>query len=183
MELRFNRYTDLPWPAYRFIPGRHPHPHSYPDGHSSLPPGQSPPPVTYKSAEQWRESVDYLFACDLYNHGYWWEAHETWEGLWQLTDKSKVQGRFLQTLIQVAACHLKLHMGKLGGVDNLRQSSIRHSTYVIEKIGSEVFMGLAFKDWYNQVDEYYNRALASAPPRHHDDLYPYVSLAELNPTG
>ena len=176
MELHAERYTNLPWPAYRFLPGRDPHPHAYPAGHSSRPPGELPPPVEFKSADQWRESVDYLFGCDLYNHGYWWEAHETWEGLWQLTDKSRVQGQFLQTLIQVAACHLKLHMGKLAGVENLRQSAARHSTYVTEQIADGMLMGLAFKSWYGRVEEYYAHLLASPDPQHILAIYPYIAL-------
>ena len=176
MKLHATRYTDLSWPEYRFLPGRDPHPHTYPEGHSSRSPGESPPPVEFKSADQWRESVDYLFGCDLYNHGYWWEAHETWEGLWQLTDKSQVQGQFLQTLIQVAAGHLKLHMGKLAGVENLRQSAARHSTYVIQQIGDSELMGLPFKEWYGRVNEYYAHLLTSPDPQHDIKIYPYIAL-------
>jgi hypothetical protein len=29
----------------------------------------------------------FLWGLDLFNHGYYWEAHEAWEGLWQVADR------------------------------------------------------------------------------------------------
>ena len=32
--------------------------------------------------EQWHLCRPYLYGIDLFNDGYYWEAHEVWEGLW-----------------------------------------------------------------------------------------------------
>jgi len=42
---------------------------------------------------------------DLFNHAFWWEAHEAWEGLWSHAEGT--QRLFLQGLIQLAAALLK----------------------------------------------------------------------------
>ena len=52
-----------------------PHPIRDPRGHSHNKKG--PPPPALK-AETWSESRNYLFGVDLFNIGYYWEAHEEW---------------------------------------------------------------------------------------------------------
>ncbi len=171
------RYIDVPFPSYRFVPGRAPHPTAHPDGHSYHAPGSPPPPVTYYPPEAWQRSPDYLYGCDLYNHGYWWEAHEAWEGLWQLTDKRAAQGRFLQGLIQVSACHLKLHVGHLQGVQRLRRTAAAHLQAALQAV-CEPYMGLRVRSWLDQVGGYYGRVLAANPtaPVHQPARYPYLLL-------
>src|SRR3989441_5753773 len=73
------RFTDRPFPAYRFIPGQSPHPRRDPHGHSYGQPEPTPPPFM---PEEWWDSEWYLYGIDLYNYGYWWECHEVFEGLW-----------------------------------------------------------------------------------------------------
>lgn len=178
MNISAPRYCQVSFPRYRFLPGRHPHPTAHPDGHSYHPPDDPPVAVEYRPADQWRESVDYLYGCDLYNHGYWWETHEAWEGLWQLTDKDGPQGQFLQGLIQVAACHLQLEQGHLRGVERLRNSSAGHIERAMERIDEQYFMGLAVRSWIAEVREYYEVVLARAPskPAHDHRQYPYILL-------
>jgi hypothetical protein len=180
MELRAPRYTDLPFPPYRFRPGRHPHPTAHPNGHSYEPPGAPHHAVAFVEPHQWRDSPEYLYGCDLYNHAYWWEAHEAWEGLWQLTNKTDVQGRFLQALIQVAACHLKLEIGKPEGVRSLRASCAEHARFVLARIGETPYMGLAFAAWRREVDAYYaQRCSAREVFLPHDPVtYPYIVLRD-----
>lgn len=52
----------------------------------------------------------FLWAVDLYNHGYYWEAHEAWEHLWKRCERDAVLGSFLQGLIQCAGAALKASM-------------------------------------------------------------------------
>jgi hypothetical protein len=179
MKLAASRYTDRPFPAYAFQPGRTPHPITDPKGHSYRPPGSPPPPkAVFRDPEHWRESPEYLFGCDLYNHGYWWEAHEAWEGLWQLTDKSHVQGRFLKGLIQVAAAHLKLAVGKSRAACRLQAKADAHLRFVLDQTASGTFMGLRLDRWIEAVDEYcwHVRADAFAPPAHDAATFPYIVL-------
>jgi len=172
------RYCQRRFPPYRFVPGKFPHPTAHPDGHSYHPPEQSPPPVPYRSAAQWSQSDDYLYGCDLYNHGYWWEAHEAWEGLWQLTDKGGPQGRFLQGLIQVTACHLQLHMGHLIGVRRLRNSSAEYLSTVLRAEPGERYMGLCLREWLEKLQRYYDETMTRHPhaPCHDPGSYPYLLL-------
>jgi predicted metal-dependent hydrolase len=94
------RYTRRAFPPYRFVPRSGPHPYRDAEGHSH---GRGLPEVTAFPPEAWRSSEDYLFGIDLYNHAYWWEAHEVLEELWHLAGHRTQQGQFLQGLIQLAA--------------------------------------------------------------------------------
>jgi hypothetical protein len=179
MHLSAPRYCDRPFPAYRYVPGRFPHPTAHPDGHSYIPPGRPHPKAAFYPPQQWRQSEEYLYGCDLYNHGYWWEAHEAWEGLWQVCDKQGVQGHYLQALIQVSACHMKLHEGKLDGVRSLRASSRGHMDFVLSRPrpGGR-FMGLDVAAWWAAVESYYRPRDGSSPLAHDAATYPYVGLKD-----
>jgi uncharacterized protein len=38
------------------------------------------------AAEASLSSDAFGWGLDVFNHGYYWEAHEAWEGLWQVAD-------------------------------------------------------------------------------------------------
>lgn len=171
------RYSDLPFPPYRFIPGRHPHPVASPQGHSYRPPGEVEPPVHYYPPEEWSQSPEYLYGCDLYNHAYWWEAHEAWEGLWRVTPEGSPQRRFLQGMIQVGATHLQLFLRSEGGVTRLRMTSMEHLHWVRQQISTPQFMGLGLTEFMARVDEYYATVLSKLPSQHDPAIYPYIQLA------
>ncbi|MDQ3732184.1 MAG: DUF309 domain-containing protein [Pseudomonadota bacterium] len=59
----------------------------------------------------WRETDAYLYGVDLFNHGYWWEAHESWEVCWVAAGRRTEIGLFVQGLIQVSVACLKRHQG------------------------------------------------------------------------
>ena len=97
-----------PFPAYAYTPGRDPHPVRDPRGHSfGAHPATPPPP----DPDRWCESRDYLRGIDLFNAGYYWEAHESWEGLWNACGREGVMARLLQGLIALAAAGVKLRQG------------------------------------------------------------------------
>ena len=102
------RYSRGPLPAYRYVPGRSPHPRRHPHGHSY---GRPEPRSEAVEPDAWASSELYRVAVDLYNHGYWWECHEALEAIWHAAGRETEQGQFLQGLIQVAASHLKRFMG------------------------------------------------------------------------
>ena len=108
------------FPPYAFLPGRDPHPTGDPRGHSYG--AQETSAARYLPAERWRENVDYLFGCDLYNHGFLWEAHEAWEGLWHRARADKDQADLLQGLIQCAAACLKIPMDQARGRTRLAEA-------------------------------------------------------------
>jgi len=120
------------FPPYAYVTGRTPHPRRDPRGHSFGAP--EPPPAAFDPAG-WRACEDYLFGIDLFNCGYYWEAHEAWEGLWRASrgadrvraalphapseppggDASEAT-LFLQALIKLAAAGFKARQGRPEGV-------------------------------------------------------------------
>jgi len=167
-EISAPRYSDLPFPPYRFVPGKHPHPTAHPQGHSYLAPGESEPRAPFVPPEQWYASEAYLFGCDLYNHGYWWEAHEAWEGLWRSVPRGTLQRHFLQGLIQLSACHLKRLLGHAEGVSRLRATSSAHLERVLAA-GEDRFMGLELRLVMERFNAYYD-----AHAGHAAAAYPYL---------
>src|SRR5437762_2797351 len=74
------RYASSPLPAYRYVPGRHPHPLRDPLGHSYAASAQAVPAAW--QLQDWPQLDAWLFGVDLFNAFYFWEAHEAWESLW-----------------------------------------------------------------------------------------------------
>lgn len=61
--------------------------------------------------EEWRGLEEWLWAVDLFNHGYWWECHEALEGLWHAAGRSTPAARFVQSLVHLSAALLNRHRG------------------------------------------------------------------------
>lgn len=103
---------EIAFPPYTFVPGRSPHPVRDPAGHLF---GRTPelPPL---DPGRWRESRAYLHGIDLFNHGYYWEAHEVWEGLWVAAGRTGSTADFLKGLIKLAAAGVKVRQGQARGV-------------------------------------------------------------------
>jgi hypothetical protein len=125
------------FPPYAFLPGRDPHPTRDPAGHSF---GLEERPPPYLPENHWRENEPYLFGVDLYNHGYLWEAHESWESLWHVSKRDPRQALYLQALIQCAAAWLKIPMGQPEGVQKLSQLALSKLEEITR--GQERYMGL-----------------------------------------
>jgi len=174
-KFRAKRLTAIPFPVYRFLPGRDPHPTASPQGHSYLAPGTEEPAVEWESAEAWEKCEAYRYGWDLCNHAYWWEAHEAWEGLWHEVDRGSLPHRFLQGLIQVTACHLKLRLGRADGVERLRESSRAYLASVIEEVKDAPYMGVRVRDFAASVDAYYGKVFRPGEGivGHDPAIYPY----------
>jgi predicted metal-dependent hydrolase len=104
---------DAPLPPYSYVPGRNPHPLSDPTGHMHGRPAERPPAP---DPNRWPESRAYLHGLDLFNHGYYWEAHESWEGLWHACGRTGPAADFLRGLIKLAAAGVKVRQGVPEGV-------------------------------------------------------------------
>ncbi len=90
-----------------------PHPLREPAGHSY---GHVPIPCEPLTIGNWRTSVPYLWGIDLFNHGYYWEAHESWEGVWLASGRAGTVADFLKGLIKLAAAGVKAREGNAAGV-------------------------------------------------------------------
>src|SRR5262245_27569835 len=116
-------YPERPFPAYRYVPGLQPHPLRDPRGHSYQPhPHRAVARPWTISA--WRTLADWLFGVDLFNAFFFWEAHESWEGLWAAQPRRSAAARLLQGLIQIAAALLKIHLGSLAGATTLSRQGL-----------------------------------------------------------
>jgi hypothetical protein len=157
-----DRYApDRPFPSYAFLPGRDPHPTRDPRGHSHAAEGEAP--ARYVAPEAWRTNEDYLFGADLYNHGYLWEAHEAWEGLWHQAKHDGVQADFLQGLIQCAAACLKIPMGQPVGLARLADMGLARLERVRAAVGPH-YMGLDLDAFGDDM-----RAFAASDPESPDE--------------
>ena len=128
-----SRFTRLPLPAYRYVPGKGPKDEARKDIPSveteALPP------------DRWHENEAYLYGADLFHCGYFYEAHEIWEALWHKVGHQTRQGNFLKALIQTAALQLKLLLGDKKTAKRLGERALALLKKVADE-EQEPYMGL-----------------------------------------
>lgn len=90
-------------PPYAYLPGKFPHPVRDPAGHSF---------GAGYDCQIASPSEEFVWGADLFNQGYYWEAHEAWELLWQQAEAATPQRLFYKALILLAAAGVKLREGK-----------------------------------------------------------------------
>ncbi len=128
-QSQLGRYApQCAFPPYAFLPGRDPHPTRNPEGHSYT--EHEEPRVPYYECEEWRANEGFLFGVDLYNHGYLWEAHEAWEGVWIVSKHDELQRETLQGLIQCSAAALKLRLEESRGFAKLSSAGLGRLEFV-----------------------------------------------------
>jgi molybdopterin-guanine dinucleotide biosynthesis protein A len=97
------RVQDRPLPPYTHIPGVTPHPISDPAGHMH---GHVEHVASITGPLTAAEP--YLWGRRLFQAGYYWEAHEAWEGLWHALGRSGPRANLVKGLIKLAAAGVKL---------------------------------------------------------------------------
>jgi hypothetical protein len=95
------------FPSYAYLPGRQPHPVRDPAGHSYKAEIQEAPIGGIES-----KSERIYWGIDLFNHGYYWEAHEVWEDLWREAERGSPVRLTFKGLILLAAAGVKIREGK-----------------------------------------------------------------------
>jgi hypothetical protein len=136
---------ELPLPPYAYAPGHFPHPISDPAGHSFGIKLQRPEPPDPQS---WQSCRLFLYGVDLFNHGYYWEAHEVWEALWHGCGRTGTTAGFLKGLIKLAAAGVKARQGVTEGVRGhaRRAAELFRQTASASKAGAPRYMGLALAE-------------------------------------
>ncbi|HWE37230.1 MAG TPA: DUF309 domain-containing protein [Isosphaeraceae bacterium] len=123
-------------PTYSFVPGGPwPHPHR---GKPPSRPGEGVAPVV---GDDWRASADYTHGIRLFNAGYYWEAHEAWEGLWHAHGRHGPTADVLKGLIKLAASGVKVRERQAWGV----ASHARRAADLFEAVqagGAPIMLGL-----------------------------------------
>ena len=133
------RYApEIALPPYSYGHGHDlPHPVNDPAGHLSRHKAQPPePPIApgvlvslptdpasrrRALAALLAANSRWLFALDLFNAGFYWEAHEVWESFWNALGRTTPEAQFIQGLIHLAAAAVKIREGKPAGVSRHTQ--------------------------------------------------------------
>src|SRR5262245_50227688 len=107
-------HRSVPLPPYTYVPGG-PWPHP-----SRSVPGQSqgsPEPGVERTAQGLgSHPTRYLRGVELFNAGYYWEAHEVWEWLWHAQGRRGAAAVVLKGLIKLAAAGVKVRERREHGV-------------------------------------------------------------------
>jgi len=140
------RYApDISLPPYSYVPGHElPHPVNDPAGHLYAQASQAHEALIASSqlvtlptdptsrrralAALIAEKSQWLYALDLFNAGFYWEAHEAWESFWNALGRTTPEARFVQGLIHLSAACVKIREGKPMGVS-------RHTKRARELLG------------------------------------------------
>jgi predicted metal-dependent hydrolase len=109
-------------PPYAYLPRRFPHPTRDPDGHLH---GHTAPPLPPFDPLAWHVCVPYLYGIDLFNHGYYWEAHEAWETVWHACGRQGLTADYLKGLIRLAGAGFKVRLGAVSGRRRLAAGAVR----------------------------------------------------------
>jgi hypothetical protein len=143
---------DEPLPPSAYVPGRTPRPKEIPE---------SPPPL---DPARWPDSRAYLRGIDLFNAGYYWEAHEAWEGLWHAAGRRGTTADFLKGLIHLTAAGVKVREGRPDGVVSHARRAAALFTQAAQAAGGEDprYLGLRLSDLLN--DSRAAEGRAAQPP-------------------
>ena len=138
-------YTERKLPGYRHLPFQNAHPFLDKEGHSY---GEKLTPAEGFNAENWQDSEEYLYCIDLFNNGFWWEAHERLKYISMAAGQDSETNHFIRGLIQVAAALLKHFMKEEDGARTLAKMGIET---LRKKEG--IFLGIDITTLAHQVEE------------------------------
>jgi hypothetical protein len=142
-------------PPYSYVPGGPwPHPLSSRQGHSF---GHRAPVPAADSVGG--RSPSFLRGVELFNAGYYWEAHEAWEGLWHAYGRRGRAADVVKALIKLAAAGVKVREGREQGVRTHSRRAADLFATAAEKGGRHEF-GLDLELWAKRAGE-----IAESPPQ------------------
>ncbi len=140
MKTEVPRYSPhLPLPLYRYIPGKGPK-----DEHR-----KDLPKIKKRDF-----SEAYRYGIDLFNHEFYYEAHEVWEELWHEVGHSTLQGKFLKALIQLSAIQLKLILQETKPAHRLQTSAQKLLEDILLSMHVKNFMGISLPDLIQQSRQF-----------------------------
>jgi len=103
-----------PFPPYSYVPGGPwPHPTRSPQGHSF---GRAAKPAERSTGSSDWFARRFHRAGELFNAGYYWEAHEVWEELWHACGRRGTTADVVRALIKLAAAGVKVRERQEHGV-------------------------------------------------------------------
>jgi predicted metal-dependent hydrolase len=108
-------------------------------------------------------SAEYLWGADLYNHGFYWEAHEVWEALWKCAAPESPVRHLLQGLIQCAAASLKALTEQWSACQTLADKALARLARVTASSGP-CYQGLDVEAFARRFRSFCSARSAAAQP-------------------
>jgi len=151
-----NPTFDHAMPPYAFVPGGPwPHPTGSPQGHSA---GRVAEPTEPIQGDHWALCEAYLRGVALFNAGYYWETHESWEALWHAHGRRGPTADLLKGLIKLAAAGVKVRQRQRHGVVTHAERAAAQFAIARDQ-GGRNQLGLDLDYWVATA-----QAIAAAPP-------------------
>jgi hypothetical protein len=97
-----------------------------------------------------RINKTYLFAIDLHNYGYFWEAHVWFEKLWLNAEKGSDLKKILAALIKISAASLKFQLEK----ETSFQSLCKKALSDLESIKKDKILGLNKNELIDELEKF-----------------------------
>ena len=115
--------------------------------------GSAPEESVWTPEADYHADQRFLFAVDLFEHRFYWEAHEAWEAMWHSAEHDTPLRDLLQSLIQFAAAVLQHHMGRQSGAEHLfRRADSRLQTWINE--GHQSIYGIRIQGTIDQIRQH-----------------------------
>jgi hypothetical protein len=92
-----------------------------------------------------------LYGIDLFNHGFWWEAHEALEAVWVAAGRRTETGLFIQGLIQIAVAHLKWFQGFHGPATRMASAGLDKMRRI-----NGIYLGVEVGSFRSSVESYFS---------------------------
>jgi len=168
------RYTGLRLPRWRCVPAHV----ALPDRKAlelveTVPARLDPGAVSHHEA--------FRYGADLFNAGYFWEAHEIWEPVWLALPPNSCARFACQAVIQAANAFLKLAGGRPNAFLRIA-SDVRRYAREAQAQGA-IINGIDMADWARAFDAFAasvgpdaERSFTFEPSEM--DGFPYVTLLE-----
>jgi hypothetical protein len=138
----------IPFPPYTYVPGGPwPHPTRSPQGHSF---GHTPPGLDEIDPTQTARSTQFIRGAELFNAGYYWEAHEAWEALWHTHGRRGPTADVLKGLIKLAAAGVKVREGREKGVGTHATRAAASFVAARARVG-RYHLGLDLDQWIDRA--------------------------------
>jgi len=148
------RYCDRELPAFAYLPGVNQRPKDF--------------EVSSENA--------FVYGVDLYNHAYWWEAHDAWEAEWHRQPQQSLSRLGLGLLINAANLNLKITLGNAKAADRLwRDMAARHEEWRVR--GGARLFGVDIESWFVRYRNYVTRIIADPDSMHDRRVFPVLHIA------
>src|SRR6185312_8486599 len=144
-------------PPYSYVPGGpwpHPNRAQQDEGDRS----EEPSPAKSPLPEDLATSAPFRRAVQLFDAGYYWEAHEAWEGLWHAAGRRGATADILRGLIKLAAAGIKVRERREAGVrTHARRAAECFAS--ARRLGESHQLGLDLDAWIERA-----LGIAESPP-------------------